>query len=107
MNNDEHNPFNWDGNLWWLGVFMGILGGLAKMMQAYDHTRRLTLFCIIKDMLYSGIVGLGMFFAADAAGLPASGCAAVAGIAGHMGARLMFLVEMKIEDHIKRTNGDK
>lgn len=102
MNDDNHNPFNWSSELWWLGIVMGALGGLARMLQAYNPGARTSLFCIVKDIIYSGIVGLGMFFASDAAGLPVSGCAALAGVAGHMGARLMFLVELSIEKRINR-----
>lgn len=97
---ESQNPTEWDSDIWLLALLMGALGGVAKILIT-DNRRRITAACILRDCLYSAIVGLGAYFAANAIGLPSSGAAAAAGIGGHMGAKLMALIEHIIEQRIK------
>jgi hypothetical protein len=91
----EKDPTNWTAATWILASGMALGGGFINW---YSRTRTnsphiFNLAEFIGEIFISGVVGLGAYMASDGLGLPASLSAAAAGIGGHMGTRLVFLVE--------------
>lgn len=91
----EKDPTTWTVATWLLAAGMSMAGGFLNWWSKIraGHARHFNVVEMVGEMCVSGVVGLGVFMAADGLGQPPSICAAVAGIGGHMGTRLLFLVE--------------
>ena len=91
----EKDPTNWPLATWYLALGMSLAGGFINWYGKVKagHTRAFNIAELFGEMLISGVVGLGSYMAGDGLSLPPSLCAVAAGVGGHMGARLVFLVE--------------
>lgn len=91
----EKDPTNWTIATWYLASGMGVAGGFINWYGKVKagHTRAFNIAELFGEMLISGVVGLGSYMAGDGLSLPPSLCAVAAGVGGHMGTRLVFLVE--------------
>lgn len=86
-------------------LFMTLLGGFAGW---YAKVRKgdvpnSSLFALIGEMATSSLAGLGSFFVCNYLNLPLGLTAAIAGLCGYMGGRLIEWAERKLTqraDHI-------
>lgn len=62
--------------------------------------RVFSLMELVGELFTSGFTGLGVFMILGAWEQPAGVCAAASGISGHMGARLLFVLERAAEAKI-------
>lgn len=103
----EKDPTTWTYATWLLAISAAFGGGFINWYSKVraGHTRSVNVVELIGEMVVSGIVGLGAYMTADGFSLPPSFCAVAAGVGGHMGTRLLFLVEQwatkKMEEVIK------
>lgn len=81
--------------MWALAVGMSLMGGFVNWYGRVKagHTRAFNMIELVGEVVVSGFVGLGAFMVAAGMGFDAGICAAAAGVAGHMGTRLLFLLE--------------
>ena len=95
----EKDPTIWTRATWELAMLMSFAGGFLNWWAKVraGHARAFNVVELVGEMVVSGVVGLGAFMAADGIGQDASICAVAAGIGGHMGTRLLFLVEQWVE----------
>ena len=105
----EKDPTNWTFATWWLAFGFAFGGGFVNWYSKVKagHTRAFNLMELIGEMVASGVVGVGAFMVLDAWGQPVGVCAASAGICGHMGTRLLFLIERLLERQLKRVGLSK
>jgi len=102
------DPTTWSLATWALAVGMAFVGGfvnwIAKVKQG--HTRVFNFAELIGEIIISGFVGVAIFMLLASYDQPMGVCAAASGISGHMGTRLLFLIEQFIAHKIK-TETDK
>ena len=95
----EKDPTTWGLATWLLALGMAFGGGAvnwyAKVKRG--HTRAFNIIELIGEIFTSGFVGLGVFMLLAAMDQPAGGCAAAAGVGGHMATRLLFAIERAVE----------
>jgi hypothetical protein len=100
----EKDPTTWTAATWALAVLMAFGGGIvnwyAKLKRG--HVRAFNVVELFGEIFASGIVGLGTFMGLAGIDQPLGVCAAGAGIAGHMGTRLLFALERAIETKIDK-----
>jgi len=101
----EKDPSSWTLSTWSLALGMALGGGLINHLSRFKQVRRLKWFELLVDLLASALVGLGAFMLFAAFNYPEGVCAAASSVCGHMGTRLLFLVERTIEGRLK--TGDK
>jgi len=105
----EKDPTTWTQGIWILATAMAIGGGIVNW---YSRVRQgnVRVFNIIElfgEIFASGLVGLGTFMGLAGMEQSLGICAAGAGIAGHMGTRLLFAIERALESRItKLEKGD-
>ena len=78
---------------------MAILGGIVNWWGRVRNgsTRPFNFIELVGEIFTSGFVGAVVFMAMDAMGFAAGACASAAGVGGHMGTRLLFIVEKRFE----------
>lgn len=96
----DKDPTAWAHTTWLLAIGMAVGGGIINWYSKVKrgHTRLFNFAELIGEILTSGIVGVGTFMALAALDQPMGICAAAAGIGGHMGTRLLFILESKFEE---------
>ena len=87
-----------------MAVAGGFVNWYAKVKKG--HARAYNFVELIGEICASGLVGVGVFMTLAAYDQPLGVCAAAAGIGGHMGTRLLFLVEQVLERRFS-SDGDK
>lgn len=89
--------------MWALAVGMSLMGGFVNWYGRVKagHARVFNFVEIIGEFVVSGFVGLGVFMAMVGVGFDIGISAPAAGVGGHMGTRLLFLLERYTE---KRFN---
>lgn len=103
----EKDPTNWTHATWALGILMASAGGVISWYGKVKsgHTKASNIIDLILDVFTSAFVGLIVFMSLDAIGQPIGLCAAAGGVGGHMGTRLLFIVERSvIESKLKNIN---
>lgn len=95
----EKDPTNWALGTWLLGLCMSLAGGWVSFHSKVKagRARAFNLTELVGEMVVSGVVGIGAYMTAIGLDAPAAIAAALAGIGGHMGARLLFLAERHLE----------
>lgn len=100
------DPTLWSMNTWLLALVMSLMGGIINWLSHSpfkDKSSLSTLITsLIAEMATSGFVGIGAFMALLALDFDAGICAAAAGVSGHFAARMLFLIERKIEEKIDK-----
>lgn len=100
----EKDPTTWSGATWALAMAMAVGGGVvnwyAKVKQG--HTRVFNFVELIGEVFVSGFVGLAVFMGLAGFGYPEGVCACAAGISGHMGTRLLFVIERVAEARLRK-----
>ena len=106
------DPFDYPLNQYSLIVFIGALGGLVYRLnhiannKSEIHCWRCLLLGILSDLLTSGFVAVLMFWVCAILNIDLLASIVLSGMAGHMGARLLFIAEsllvMKISATVKR-----
>lgn len=100
----EKDPSNWGALTWILATCFPAAAGLVNWYAKVKsgRARAFNIVELIGEVFASAIVGLGVFMALDGLGQPVGVCAAAAGLAGHMGTRLLFLLEQQLESYLKQ-----
>lgn len=101
---DMHqSPLNWTIGIWLMAVGMSVMGGFVNFYNKinYGKTRVFNLIELIGEMATSGFVGLGAFMLMNSYDQHIGVSAVVAGICGHMGTRLLFVVERVLENKLE------
>jgi len=104
----EKDPTTWGLATWALGMGMAVGGGLVNWYTKfkYGNTRAFSIFQFIGEIVISAVVGIGTFMGLAALGCPLGLCAAMAGVGGHMGTRLLFLWERYVEKYFEKKIKD-
>ncbi|MBS0424620.1 MAG: phage holin family protein [Proteobacteria bacterium] len=96
------DPTTWSMGTWALAVGMAFTGGFinwyTKVRQG--HTRGFNIVELVGEIMISGFVGLAVFMLLASYDQPMGLCAAASGVSGHMGTRLLFLVEQFISHRV-------
>lgn len=84
---------------------LSIWGGLARHLQRRKsgEATRAFLLEFACDLIYSSFCGLLTFYMCQATQIDLMTTAALVGISGHMGSRLIFAMESMLQGHIKRV----
>jgi len=102
------DPTTWSLATWVLAIGMAFAGGFVnwytKVRQG--HTRVFNIVELVGEILISGFVGVAVFMMLASYDQPMGLCAAASGVSGHMGTRLLFLIEQFVSRKIK-TEIDK
>ena len=97
------DPTTWTAGTWGLASVAAIGGGLvnwyAKVKQG--HTRVFNLVELIGEIFVAGFVGISVFMGLAGIGQSEGVCAFAAGLGGHMGTRLLFILEHVAEQKLK------
>lgn len=104
----EVDPTTWPRETWLLALGMACGGGIINWLSRLKQgtTRKFNVIELLGEVFTSGFIGVGAFMVIESLGQPIGLCAAGAGLAGHMGTRLLFLIEKTLES--RATNlGDK
>ncbi len=99
----DKDPTTWTAGTWILAFGMAIGGGVINWYSKFKdkHPKAFSFFEFIFEILVSGFVGLGSFMLMVAFDQSAVLCAVASGIGGHMGTKLITLVEKFIEFRFK------
>jgi len=101
------DPTTWSLATWALAIGMAFVGGfvnwITKIKQG--HTRVFNIVELIGEILISGFVGVAVFMLLASYDQPMGLCAAASGVSGHMGTRLLFLIEQFIARKISTETG--
>ena len=86
---------------------MGFSGGAVNWWARMKarNPRKFSLLELVGELFTSGFVGVGIFMLLSTWEQPAGLCAAAAGIGGHMGTRLLFMLERAAESRLKAIVG--
>jgi len=105
---DDHEHV-WNKAAIFLGIGMAIMGGIVNWYSRVraGSTRPFNVIELIGEIVTSGFVGGVVFMSMDAMGFPVGACASGAGIGGHMGTRLLFIVEQRAEAWVKTFDPNK
>ncbi len=102
------DPTTWSLATWVLAMGMAAAGGFvnwySKVKQG--HTRVFNFVELIGEICTSGLVGVGVFMILASYDQPLGVCAAASGVGGHMGTRLLFLIEQAFSRRVN-TLADK
>lgn len=99
----DKDPSAWTIATWLLALGMGFSGGVVHWW-ARMKSRRPRVFSLMElvgEVFTSGFVGVCVFMALNEWDQPAGLCAAASGISGHMGARLLLVLERAAESKLK------
>lgn len=93
--------------LWVIGL--SVLGGIVSFMRKLrlGIVRRFSIVEFIGELVTSGFVGVVTFWLCEEAGIAPLYAAVMVGIAGHMGTRLIFLMECWLEKRLPLLDEDK
>lgn len=96
------DPFLWSASSWGLAVVMAAGGGLINWIGRVraGNARPTSLMELLGEMATSGFIGIGVAMVLTSFGYDFLICAALAGIGGHMGTRLLFRIEHLIESRL-------
>ena len=106
----EKDPTTWAAGTWALAIAMAVGGGIVNWYTRLrrGHVRVFNFIELFGEIFASGLVGLGTFMGLAGLEQPVGVCAAGAGIAGHMGTRLLFALEraaeLRIDSFTKKSN---
>ena len=94
----EKDPTNWTHATWALSIIMASAGGVVSWYGKVKagHTKAGNIIDLVLDVFTSAFVGTAVFMAMDAIGHPIGLCAAAGGVGGHMGTRLLFILEKSL-----------
>ena len=92
---NENNPLTWSFATWMLGLGMAFAGGIVNFIVRVKkgHARLFNFIELFGEVFVSGFVGLGSYMLLLSLSQPVGLAAAAAGVAGHMGTRLLYLAE--------------
>jgi len=95
----ERDPNTWTWGTWALAILIPVAGGIVSWYQKAKrgHTRVFNVIELFFEMFVSGFVGFVVFLGLNGLGYDLGVCAAAGGIGGHMGTRLLTLVEQWFE----------
>lgn len=98
------DPTTWSLATWALATGMAVAGGFvnwySKVKQG--HTRVFNFVELIGEICTSMLCGVGVFMILASYDQAIGVCAASAGLGGHMGTRLLFLIEMAISNRVTK-----
>lgn len=96
----DKDPTSWAHTTWLLAIGMAVGGGFINWYSKVKrgHARLFNFAELVGEILVSAIVGVGTFMVLAAYEQPMGVCAGAAGVGGHMGTRLLFLLENKLEE---------
>jgi len=99
----DKDPSAWTVATWLLALGMGFSGGVVHWWARMKSRkpRVFSLMELVGEVFTSGFVGVCVFMALNEWDQPAGLCAAASGISGHMGARLLFVLERAAESKLK------
>ncbi len=105
----DKDPSAWTWATWLLALGMGFSGGVVHWWARMKarQPRIFSLMELVGEMFTSGFVGVGVFMLLNTWDQPPGLCAAAAGMGGHMGARLLFMLERSVEAKLRAYFGDE
>lgn len=86
--------------LWF--IFMGIWGGTISYFEKYKATGKHSMAKLLIEWTTSAFTGITTAYACDYMGLPFTATSALAGVAGHMGGRALFIIEKMIDSRARK-----
>lgn len=97
------DPTNWTAATWLLAAGVGVAGGL---LNRYSHLKQghfgvVNSMEIMGELCSSAIISVLIFMALES-WQPIGVCAAAGGVGGHMGTRLLILIEKAAEAKLKK-----
>ena len=94
--------FTWVTYLWVLGlsVWGGFVSFYAKTKKGV--TRAWNITELFGEMATSALSGIITFYLCEYSGVPPLLSAALIAISGHMGSRLIFMIESKLEERAEK-----
>jgi hypothetical protein len=103
MNIDNTDPTTWEMKYWYLSICMGVFGGLINWLAKVNKgvSRPFNVVELLGELFASGVVGLIVFMSCQANGISVALSAALSGVGGHMGTRLLFILEKLLEKQIE------
>lgn len=104
----DKDPSTWTVATWLLALGMGFSGGVVHWWARMKarQPRVFSLMELVGEVFTSGFVGVCVFMTLNEWSQPVGLCAAASGISGHMGARLLFVIERAAEAKINAYFGD-
>lgn len=96
------DPTTWSLATWALALGMSVIGGFVNWRSKVKsgHTRVFNVVELIGEICASGFVGVAVFMILSSYDQPLGVCAAAAGVGGHMGTRLLFLIEQALSKRV-------
>lgn len=82
-------------------TLLSVMGGIVSHVNQVSRGMKFSMFRFVADILTSAFVGVVTFYLCQAAELAEVLTAAFVAISGHMGSRLLFIVENKIKSRIE------
>lgn len=98
----DPTSFTWVTYLWVLGLSLwgGIVSFYAKTKRGMARAWNITE--LLGEMATSALSGVVTFYLCEYSGTPPLISAILIAISGHMGSRLIFMIESKLEDRAKK-----
>lgn len=100
----DKDPTTWSLATWMLGAGIASLGGAVNWIirVRQGKTQIFNILELVGELVISGFVGVVAFMAMLSYAQPIAMCAAVAGVAGHMGTRLLFAAGRILESKVSK-----
>lgn len=87
----------------WLATLTALWGGLVSYFRRVQQGMKHSLISIVMHMSMSGFAGLMCWLGCIQFDVPGPLTAICTGLAGHMGAEFIKIIEAKFEDKLKGT----
>lgn len=87
----------------WLATLTALWGGLVSYFRRVQQGMKHSLISIVMHMSMSGFAGLMCWLGCIQFDVPGPLTAICTGLAGHMGAEFIKIIEAKFEDKLKDT----
>lgn len=103
----DHDPLNYPLRQWGFILLMSLLGGFASW---YNKVKRgelaaTNLFALVGEFAISALAGLVSFMVCDYFSIPIGLTAAIAGLAGHAGAKGLSIAEVLLQRFAEKKLG--
>jgi len=82
-------------------VMLAVVGGVISHLTKLQAERKFSMFRFVIDIVTAGFVGVLTFWICEAAKMNPLMTASFIGISGHMGSRILFLVETILKKKVE------
>lgn len=113
--NGDKNPLDYPIRTWLFVLIMALLGGFASWFNKVrkGEVAATNLFALVGEFVVAALTGLLAFLVCDYLDMPLGITGAVAGLAGHAGAKALALAEAVLQRlvlkkfDVEQTEGEK